>query len=558
MEVVLRRHLGPILAVSLALDAMSAHPCDAWLPYGTPVCNATYHQQLPVIVSDAAGGAIITWEDYRGGGFADIYAQRVDEAGTPQWAYNGVPVCSAVNAQQHPQMASDGAGGVIITWQDTRNGAYDIYAQRMNGSGAPQWAVDGVPICTAATKQTLPAIVSDSPDETIVIWEDDRVGGIFGQRVNAAGAPQWAADGVALSTAPASNGMGRVPRVTSDGSGGAIVTWQEVSSVHAQRVNAAGLPLWTASGITLATASSNQSLNAAIVSDDAGGAIVTWHEYRGTWNVYAQRVNAAGVPQWTANGFPVCDTLDTQDYPAIAADGTGGVFVAWEDLRDDTNYHVFAQRLNAAGVPQWTSNGKQLCTSPSVTPQIVPDGTGGAIVVWHDSRGGNYVQRVDADGVPQWAPNGVALSTVGAWEDYPCPFIPDAAGGAIVPWHDTRSGYGDIYAQRVYGNGGVGTAVSPSSPTRFQSIALSPNPWRDGQLTIRFDLPSSTRVSAQVLDLAGHRVRRLVTDSEFSPGTQALRWDGKNDSGVRLPSGVYFIDVHAGANSETRRVMLIH
>ena len=89
-------------------------------------------------------------------------------------------------------------------------------------------------------------------------------------------------------------------------------------------------------------------------------------------------------------------------------------------------------------------------------------------------------------------------------------------------------------------------------------LAPSPNPTRDGQLTIRFNLASSERVSAEVLDLAGHRVRTLVTEREFSPGSQVLGWDGKNNAGVGLPTGVYFVEVRVGTHAEARRAILLH
>ncbi|TMQ73167.1 MAG: hypothetical protein E6K81_05515, partial [Candidatus Eisenbacteria bacterium] len=86
---------------------------------------------------------------------------------------------------------------------------------------------------------------------------------------------------------------------------------------------------------------------------------------------------------------------------------------------------------------------------------------------------------------------------------------------------------------------GVAAVSPPGAPARFQLLAPSPNPSRDGQLTIRFNLPSTERVSAQVLDVQGHRVRTLATDREFPPGTQVLGWDGRNNAGVSLPNGVY-------------------
>lgn len=64
---------------------------------------------------------------------------------------------TAVNEQLFPQMVSDGAAGAIVVWADLRNGLNtDVYAQRVNGSGAVLWAADGVPIAAAANNQSVP------------------------------------------------------------------------------------------------------------------------------------------------------------------------------------------------------------------------------------------------------------------------------------------------------------------------------------------------------------------------------------------------------------------
>ena len=74
-------------------------------------------------------------------------------AAPSQWTADGVALCTAANDQINPQIVSDGSGGAIITWQDYRGGNYDIYAQRVNASGAVQWTADGVAVCTAAYDQ---------------------------------------------------------------------------------------------------------------------------------------------------------------------------------------------------------------------------------------------------------------------------------------------------------------------------------------------------------------------------------------------------------------------
>ena len=109
-------------------------------------------------------------------GDSDIYAQRVNASGVPQWTADGVALCTAANYQAYPTIVSDGAGGAIVTWQDGRSGyrnsAADIYAQRVNALGVPQWTADGVALCTAASSQGSPTIVSDGAGGAIVTWQD--------------------------------------------------------------------------------------------------------------------------------------------------------------------------------------------------------------------------------------------------------------------------------------------------------------------------------------------------------------------------------------------------
>src|SRR5207247_7577014 len=125
---------------------------------------------------------------------------------------------------------------------------------------------------------------------------------------------------------------------------------------------------------------------------------------------------AAGTPLWTPDGVAVTVLPGTsQDDPAIVSDTRGGIIVTWEDRRSDEN-DVYAQRVNGAGVPQWTPNGVALCVAPGkqANTKCVEDGTGGAIVVWQDVRSGLgtddvYARRSDGAGVPQWTDNGVPL-----------------------------------------------------------------------------------------------------------------------------------------------------
>ncbi len=412
-----------------------ALPASAqWSPDSTinlPITNLSSNPYNPMITADGAGGAILTWYDYRGTD-ADIYAQRVNAAGVPQWTTNGVLICGATNTQSAPMIISDGAGGAIIAWQDYRTGTnYDVYAQKVNASGLVQWTSNGVPICTNTANQYAPQIVTDGSGGAIIGWFDFRNGADY--------------------------------------------------DIYAQRVNASGSVQWTTDGVVVCNAGQSQYLS-DIEPDGAGGAIFAWYDYRnGTdYDIYAQRLNGSGAIQWAANGVLVCGGPPygkSQYSPLIAADGSGGGIISWYDYRNDTG-KVYAQRINATGAVQWTTNGIAICPTPNyqAVQDIVSDGAGGAVIAWYDYRNGVdgdiYAQRVSSTGTIMWAATGVGLCTAANYQ-YPAykSMVGDGTGGAVLAWYDLRNGADyNIYAQRVNGNGvvqwtanGVNLCSAPSS-----------------------------------------------------------------------------------------------
>ena len=428
------------------------------------ISTAASSKDGSTIVSDGAGGAIITWSDFRTVFYSDIYAQRINASGTVQWTTDGVAICIAADDQSNPTIVSDGSGGAIITWFDYRDRATksaDIYAQRINASGVVQWTTDGVAICTATSIQTNPKIVGDGTGGAIITWYDYRTGvttnyDIYAQRINVSGLVQWIGDGVAICTATAQQ---QNPTIVGDGTGGAIITWEDfrsggiISDIYAQRLNIYGIVQWTPDGVAICTETSYQ-FAPKIVGDGTGGAIVTWHDLRSgvSYDIYAQRINVSGTVQWTANGVAICTEGNSQFFPTIAGDGTGGAFISWYDERNG-NYDIYAQRINASGTVQWTADGVAICaaTENQQNPKIISDGTGGAIITWIDYRYSNYdtyAQRINATGTVQWTVNGVAISTALSNQLNPA-IVSDGTGGAIIEWSDGRNGTSDIYAQRV-------------------------------------------------------------------------------------------------------------
>ena len=120
-------------------------------------------------------GAICVWDDNRNSlvSSTDIYAQRIKSNGIEKWATNGIAICTASGIQKSNNITSGGSdGSSIITWEDGRNGNYDIYAQKIDSSGNILWGVNGVIVCNALNNQKNPKIVSDASGGAIIVWED--------------------------------------------------------------------------------------------------------------------------------------------------------------------------------------------------------------------------------------------------------------------------------------------------------------------------------------------------------------------------------------------------
>src|SRR6187397_365144 len=153
------------------------HAFALWTPNGVPLSTAVNVQQWPAITTDGAAGAIVAWYDKRNGNNFDIYVQRVNAMGQIMWALDGIALCVAAHDQINPTITSDGAGGAIVTWWDFRSGTdYDIYVQRVNAAGAVQWTANGVALCTALGDQDQIQIISVGSGGAISVCRDFRFG----------------------------------------------------------------------------------------------------------------------------------------------------------------------------------------------------------------------------------------------------------------------------------------------------------------------------------------------------------------------------------------------
>jgi len=668
-------------------------------PYGMAVCPDTSGQVNFQAVSDGDGGVIVAWSDFRAGqDDMNIYAQRIGRWNSLTWPSPGVAVCTAAGHQQILGMAEDGAGGALIAWMDERAApnSLDIYVQRIDPEGVTRWTSDGVAVCTAPNWQYSGGVASDGAGGAVVTWRDERTGGpdVYAQRVDALGYVAWAADGVAVQA----TGNGEYgPSIVDDGDAGVIIAWLDGRAspyerdIYAQRLDRWGDALWDAGGVPVCTAGDYVEAP-ELISDGAGGVIVSWMDYRavsGDADVYAQRLDATGSPVWQVDGVAISTPEGTQQDLALVTDRAGGAIMAWR-LGDGESGEgdIYAQKIER--------NGYLGFPSPSITlVEDYPDDQGGmAVVSWAPSYLDAYPEQVVTDyavwrrmpeeepppergridartlsedvGLPAevvdsylrsgwsyvgdvtasyWGQYGYDAPTYGDstasgvpvteymvvaqtadqwvfWESYPfagysvdnlAPGAPIALAAAPeqtdveLTWSpsghddddldfyniyrsdvsgfapgsgtfvgtaadtlyaDLEPGGGTWYylvtAEDVHGNEGDSSNEASAEtwtgvvelPTSFALRGCRPNPFNPVTV-IAFDVPESGgKVTLEIFDVRGRLVRTLVTGAD-GPGRKESVWRGVDENGAPVSSGIYFCRMTAGDYEKTLKLTLL-
>jgi hypothetical protein len=100
------------------------------------------------------------------------------------------------------------------------------------------------------------------------------------------------------------------------------------------------------------------------------------------------------------------------------------------------------------------------------------------------------------------------------------------------------------------------TGIDPTTaPTRYALHQSVPNPLNPTTV-IRYDVPSGGgKMTLDIFDVSGRRVRRLV-DGHEAPGRQSVVWDGKDERGARVGSGVYYYRLVAPGYKKTLKMMV--
>ncbi|MEO6728994.1 MAG: hypothetical protein ABIM99_03665, partial [Candidatus Dojkabacteria bacterium] len=374
---------------------------------GTFQTTITDNYQSGQLIVDDEGAVITT---YDGLTTTNTFAQRVDRTGTRAWGTSGIELSNnATGTQRVTGLVSDGQGGAIFVWNDPRSGTSNIYMQRISKAGSVLWTSGGVQVTNVNSADA--SITSDMQNGAIISWTDSRSGtNVYAQRIDSTGAPVWAANGVLIGTATSSKAT------VSDGNGGAYIGYNSATGLaKLQRIDSSGTLLWIAGGISVISLS-NSNLSSLNLDSNLNPIVSIVRVFSGLdTDLYIQKLDSSGNLQWGTNGTTITalNPAGVNTTTSLILDSLNNSYVGWKDTRN-TNDNAFIQKVNSSGTTQWTTDGVKVIngTWTQSIPYLAIEGTDLLAGVQDSRRAatlGLYVQKFNSAGTILFPIDGYAV-----------------------------------------------------------------------------------------------------------------------------------------------------
>jgi hypothetical protein len=430
-----------------------------------------------------SGCIVVVWQDNRPDA-PGIYAQRIDTTtGLAMWApTDGVPVCTSANQDEkfYPKAAYDSLGGVIVVWNDRRNGNTGVYAQRIiisSGTLDPTWTTnypDGFTVCSDASAGNLADLhtrIAGMGPGAYIVWTDQRnnnIHNIYIQCILSVTATipayPWRLNGkpVAIdSTVEQYN-----PDISLDvGKIGAVVVFEDLRNnpynhIYAAVVQRDGTIGMGGSEVPLdqGNPSFNQ-YNPQIISTSYLN-IVVWEDEQTNYpnsTIYAGGFDYVGA-MMTAQ--PVSGSSTDQRAPRLAQAGYT-VYVAWEDGPLGSK-DIHANTIGANSFTIGLANEKAIVTADQDQYNVCVDsyvegGSYHALIGWQDDRAYAFTSSdiycqdllitMYCDTITLMPPDGRCVTKARIRQTNP-----EGSGKAFV-WTDSRresSDFGSLSDKNIY------------------------------------------------------------------------------------------------------------
>lgn len=367
------------------------------------------------MINDSEGGVIVVWEESRNN-IVHIYAQRISLEGDLLWGDNGLLISLNTNLNAiQPHAVTDNEGGVVISWvYHSGSGTTQVRAQRVSEDGLLMWGTDGVVVAGFSTRDSVTKLASDGTGGAYVLYRGNNFQTLQISRVDNNGSLLWGQLGKTLSTTTTNPISGY--QFVSDNFGNVYVIWsnfQDGQTVRAiQKLNNNGQ-------ILLADPYTIFPIVGEIVPVEEK-VFVLHNTQVNPWDldIYTSKLEISGNSFHQTDLMPILVKEGYQSINSYSEDDQGGLIVVWVDRNTDENHRtsqddpneqddsdIYAQRIDANGIPLWQTDGILLTNAVSIQTGGLIDQVESLsfISTWTDIRNGSssadiYAQKVNLDG----------------------------------------------------------------------------------------------------------------------------------------------------------------
>lgn len=489
------------------------------------------NQSNPAAAVLSDDSIVLAWVDARDEN-PNIYLQHLDANGNRLWGDYGIPLTESIPIEQKNPRVSYKAdqNQVYISWSNyeshSGNLRFYVYGQMIQNE-QKQWGPDGIKISYYPEEEFLYHECSQNElKENYFTWQDANLieftQSIFTKKVDANGqtAQGWPESGLQVSTYPITNWDCRqrfpVSTLTDEG---IFVMWKDargddIENYYGQHISSNGERLWDPLGVNLADYGREQ-LNVSIAENPLyrNEIVFAWTEnIAGMGDILTQKYSLTGIPQWGDLGNYVVQKDSMQTSPYLARFDNGGMVIAWTDY-----YNTITEESNI-NYKYIKSDGNFVCDNP-----------GGYVLC--DAKKNQYN-----------------------------PMIAIVGNEAFAIWADGRSsGKTEIlglYAQKLSNE--IVALDDPTTPSicQFKLIQNYPNPFNPST-NIKFSINDITNpYTLNIYNLKGQLVKTLVKGN-LEKGTHNIIWDGTDDNGNPVSSGIYLYSLSNGKSNQIKRMVLI-
>ncbi len=560
----------------------------------TVISDINGTQIMPMIFNGYFSDTYISWYSNTNDLEYDVYLQRLDSDGYKLWDENGLLISShpTLSSVTKYGLATDPDGYAILALQDQRTGSSNVFAYKISQDGNFIWGNDGVQITNTTDFNAWPQVIIAPGNEYVFIYgieptDQSTPSSIGLQKLTKNGDPLWG-DGVFLE----STDYLMLPQVLVSEDHSIIVSWLSVDDPHdpgaehylhvyCQKLSQDGQPMWQApvrvdaGDIMLFNSLSTLPL---LTNDGADGAYISWQSfYNAEPTILVNRIDSSGHLLWSPDGVRVSTKAGSQQMePSVTYKPEADrFFVFWRDYKYDPVgltdcWGVSGQMFSPSGQRLWSDTAEMvvpyMCSEDSTYLDVTVKNAGlSKICVFYEKEYFNtngsdtiysadyYASLLKPDGSFSWPQQIITFANSNS--DKGSLAVNELMNDQwITVWADNRQDPGNpantgIYAQNVYLDGSMGmVSVPENTATGEMGLSCYPNPGQDFT-NVGYELKSSASVSLKLTDLQGRLVKDIALGEQASGAHKYILPIGD------LPSGIYFLELNTGKESEYVKVL---